>query len=182
MGLTPLEGLVMGTRSGDLDAGILFHLARTAGLDIDALDRLVNKESGLKGLAGTGDMRSVRALAADGDAQAVLALDVYAYRLRKYVAAYLGVVPGVRAVVFTAGVGENDAVLRADVADGLRHLGLRLDPARNAAPGHDDRVVSADGSPVLVLVIGTDEEGEIAREAAELVSGRATDGSGTASR
>ena len=144
MGLTPLEGLVMGTRSGDLDPGILFHLARVGGYDIAALDALLNRQSGLLGLTGSGDMREVRQRADDGDAVARAALDVYGYRLQKYIGAYLAVVPEVPAVVFTAGVGENDAPFRAEVTAGLAHLGV--------------------GGRIPVLVIPTNEELEIARE------------------
>jgi acetate kinase len=155
MGLSPLEGAVMGTRSGDLDPAVVFYLAREAGLDIDQLDDLLNRRSGLLGLTGESDVRAVRALAdgparEDGrDADARLALDVYAHRLRKYVAAYLGEVPGVRAVVFTGGVGENDARMREAVVGPLAHLGV----------GEDE------DSPVRVLVVPTDEEAEIADQA-----------------
>lgn len=144
MGFTPLEGLVMGTRSGDIDPGILFHLAREAHFDIAALDDLLNRRSGLLGLTGSADMREVRSRAGAGDEDAQLAIAVAAYRVRKYIGAYLAVVPDVHAVVFTAGVGENDAPFRADVVGGLGHLGV--------------------GSKIRVLVIPTNEELEIALE------------------
>ena len=168
MGMTPLEGLVMGTRSGDIDPSVLFHLARVGGYDIAALDALLNRQSGLLGMAGNGDMRAVRALAEDGDADARLALDVYGYRLRKYIAAYLGVVPGIHAIVFTAGVGENDAPLRAEVLEPLAHLGVRVDPARNIAKG--DRRIDDGTGTMQVLVIATNEEAEIAHESAAVVA------------
>ena len=144
MGMTPLEGLVMGSRSGDIDPGVLFHLAREAGYDIAALDELLNRRSGLFGLTGSGDMREVRQRADAGDPAARLAIDVYAHRLRKYIGAYLAIVPDVRAVVFTAGVGENDAAFRTEVTGPLAHLGV--------------------GSTIPVLVVATNEELEIARE------------------
>jgi acetate kinase len=171
MGLSPLEGLVMGTRSGDVDPALAFHLVRTQGMTLDDVDRLLNRESGLLGLAGAGDVREVRSRAAAGDARARAALDVYAYRIRKYVGAYLAAVPGVHAVVFTAGVGENDAALRAEVVDPLAHLGLRIDPAANAAPDRAPRAVDGGGSPVRVLVVPTDEEIQIARHTARTATG-----------
>ena len=144
MGLTPLEGLVMGTRSGDIDPGILFHLAREAHFDLAALDDLLNRRSGLLGLTGSSDMREVRAQATAGNERAQLAIDVDTYRLRKYIGAYLAVVPDVHAVVFTAGIGENDATFRSEVVRPLAHLGV--------------------GTRIPVLVIPTNEELEIARE------------------
>ena len=171
MGLAPLEGLVMGTRSGDLDPAIPFHLIRS-GLDPTDVETLLTKQSGLKGLAGVSDMREVRNRATAGDEAARLALDVYAYRIRKYLGAYLAVVPGVQAIVFTAGIGENDARLRSEVCVPLSHLGLRLDAAANAAAvGPTKPAVVDDGSgPIRVLVVPTDEESEIASQAARVVS------------
>ena len=169
MGMTPLEGLVMGTRSGDIDPGVVFHLARVAGMSIDDIDHVLNRESGMLGLSGHADMREVWKLADTGDTAARLALDVYAYRLRKYVAAYAGVVPDLHAVVFTAGVGENDTGFRAEVMGPLAHLGMVLDPARNEAADRSDRFISAEGSPIAIMVVSTNEEVEIAREAAAAV-------------
>ncbi|WP_226344213.1 acetate/propionate family kinase [Agilicoccus flavus] len=163
MGMTPLEGLVMGTRSGDLDPAILFHLHRVAGLDVDALDTLLNKKSGLLGMCGSNDMRDVTKAADAGEADAALALAVYTYRLRRYVGAYAAAMGGLDAVAFTAGVGENSPRVRWDSLAGLEFLGIRLDEARNAA---GDGVISADDSAVTVLVVPTDEELEIARQAA----------------
>lgn len=171
MGLTPLQGLVMGTRSGDIDPAVVFHLVRVGGLSLDEVDVLLNKESGLRGTAGTQDMREVRALAAAGDERAARALDAYAYRIRSYVGAYLAVVPGIHALVFTAGIGEHDADLRAAVCEPLAHLGIRLDAARNAEATSGTRAVDDGTLPIRVLVVPTDEEAEIAREAAEAVSG-----------
>ena len=168
MGMTPLEGLVMGTRSGDLDAGILFHLGR-AGSTLDELDTLLNRRSGLLGLAGSGDMRDVQGKAADGDAEAQLALDVYHHRLRHYLGAYIALLGGAHAIVFTAGVGENSSATRAAVVRGMGWLGIELDESLNAAPSKDARVVSSGASRVSVLVVPTNEELEIARQSVALL-------------
>lgn len=170
MGLTPLEGLVMGTRTGDIDPAAVFHLRRVAGMGVDEIDHLFNKESGLKGLAGANDLREVHRMAADGSADAQLALAVYAHRLRKYIGAYAAVMGGLDAITFTAGVGENDDEVRADALHGLEFLGVRLDPARNAVRSGEPRVISTDDSPVTVLVVPTNEELEIALQCMELLS------------
>ena len=171
MGLTPLEGLVMGTRSGDLDPSILFHLNREAEYDVDALDRLLNSRSGLRGLAGTSDFRDVRAAADAGDAEAQLAIDVTTHRIRHYLGAYLATLGGADVVSFTAGVGENNAALRADVCAGLEWFGIRIDPELNAAASgaSEPRRISAPDSRVEILVVPTDEEAEIARQTWGLV-------------
>ncbi|MGH1523753.1 acetate/propionate family kinase [Leifsonia sp. L25] len=169
MGMTPLEGLVMGTRSGDLDPAVLLHLARRAGLGIDDLDELLNRRSGLLGLSGHGDMRDVRHAAESGDAAARLALDTTVHRLKHYIGAYTAELGGLDVLTFTAGVGENDARLRAEVCAGLEVLGIRLDPERNASPSHDARLISTDDSRVAVLVVPTDEELEIARQSLQAV-------------
>ena len=173
MGLTPLAGLVMGTRSGDIDPGALLHLLR-AGYDVDALDNLLNKRSGLSGFAGTNDFRDVRLAAERGDPAARLAIDVTVHRIRHYLGAYLLQLGGADAIVFTAGVGENSALLRAEVCAGLEGFGIRIDGERNEAQGptaSGARRISTDDSPVAVLVVPTDEEAEIARQAWELISG-----------
>jgi acetate kinase len=169
MGLTPLQGLVMGTRSGDIDPSVMVQLVRVGGMSLDEADTLLNKASGLKGLAGTQDMREVRALADGGDAAARLAIDVYAYRIRSYIGAYLATVPGVHAVVFTAGIGEHDAALRHDVCAPLAHLGIRLDPRLNVDSGTGARAIDDGTGSMAVLVVPTNEEAEIARQAAEAV-------------
>ncbi|EXG80293.1 acetate/propionate family kinase [Cryptosporangium arvum] len=168
MGLSPLEGLVMGTRSGDLDPAVPFHLIR-AGLDPAAIEDILTKKSGLRGLAGASDMRAVREKAANGDEDAERALDVYAYRIRKYIGAFLAVVPGVQALVFTAGVGENDWRLRAEVCGPLSHLGIELDEDANRAAVGVGEPTSIGTGPIQVLVIPTDEESEIASQAAAVV-------------
>jgi acetate kinase len=171
MGMTPLAGLVMGTRSGDLDPAILSYLHREAGLGFDDLDTLLNNRSGLVGLAGEGDMRDVQDAASAGDDKAELALAVYRHRLRHYIGAYLAQLGRLDALVFTAGVGENSASLRAAAVDGLEGLGISVDPARNASTAKDARYISPDGSPVAVLVIPTNEELEIARQTLAVIAG-----------
>jgi acetate kinase len=170
MGMTPLEGLVMGTRSGDLDPAVLLYLQRHAGMTVDDVDNLLNRRSGLLGLSGRSDMREVIEAADGGDAAAQLAFDVYVHRLRHYIGAYLAVLGGADAVVFTAGVGENSAAVRAAALEGLDTLGLELDAAANALPGHGARRISPEGSRVDVLVIPTDEEFQIARETASVLA------------
>jgi acetate kinase len=169
MGLTPLEGLVMGTRSGDLDPAISSHLQRVAGLDAEAVEAALNGESGLLALAGDGDVREVHRRVAAGDTDAVLALEVYCYRIRKYVGAYLAALGGADAIAFTAGVGEHDPVVRARSLAGLERLGIAVDPARNAERSSEPRTISPDGAQVAVLVIPTDEELEMASQTAALV-------------
>ena len=166
MGLTPLEGLVMGTRSGDLDPAVVSYLHRVAGMDFDDVDSMLNRRSGLLGLVGTGDMRDVQQAAAGGDEKADAALAVYAHRLRRYIGAYLAELGGLDALVFTAGVGENSAVVRARAVEGLGFLGIRVDDERNGADSREARYISPDGAPVAVLVIPTNEELEIARQTA----------------
>jgi acetate kinase len=169
MGFTPLEGLVMGTRSGDIDPAIHGHLHREVGWSLDEIDRALYRESGLLGLSGANDFREVTRRMAAGDEGATLAFDVYAYRVRKYVGAYYAALGELHAVVFTGGVGQHSAELRAAAVGGLERLGIVLDAARNDAPATGARAVSTDGSDVAVLVVPTDEEWEIARQALALV-------------
>ncbi len=171
MGLTPLEGLVMGTRGGDVDPGVLLYLNRVAGLGVDELDTLLNRRSGMLGMAGVVDMRDLHRNIAAGDRDAALAFAVYCHRARKYIGAYLAVLGRVDAVTFTAGVGENDAVTRAGIVNGLGGLGIAVDPARNQDRAVGARVISPEGAPVTVLVVPTDEELAIARKAAALLAG-----------
>lgn len=165
MGLTPLEGLVMGTRSGDIDAAVLFHLARRASMSIDDLDTLLNRRSGLLGLAGVSDMRDIEERVEQGDAAAILAFEVYLHRLRSYAGAYLAELGGADVIAFTAGVGENSPLVRAGALATLGFAGVELDPERNEARERGIRVISADSSAVTVLVVPTNEELEIARQA-----------------
>jgi len=171
MGMTPLEGLVMGTRSGDIDPAVLLHLSRRAGMSIDELDTLLNSRSGILGLSGHGDMRDLHAAIDAGDERAQVAFDVWAHRIRGYVGAYAAQLGRVDAIVFTAGVGENDDRARAAVLAGLEGFGVVLDGARNAERVPGARRISADDSRVEVLVVPTNEELEIARQAHEVVAG-----------
>ncbi len=169
MGMTPLEGLVMGTRSGDLDPSVHAHLHRSLGWSLDEIDEALNRSSGLKGLAGENDFREVMRLRADGDPAAELAFDVYCYRIRKYVGAYYAVLGNVDAIVFTAGVGEHSPEVRSAALSGLSRLGISVDEERNAAPVSGPRFISPPDADVAVLVVPTDEEYEIARQALEVV-------------
>jgi acetate kinase len=169
MGLTPLQGLVMGTRSGDLDPAVLIHLHRVAGLSVDELDTLLNKRSGLLGLTGMGDMRDVQEAASNGNELAEAALAVWRHRIRHYLGAYLAQLGGLDAVVFTAGIGENNALLRRRSMAGLEFLGITIDDDRNELASRQPRKISPDASPVAVLVIPTNEELAIARQSLALV-------------
>lgn len=169
MGLTPLEGLVMGTRSGDLDPAALVHLSRRAGLSIDDLDRLLNSRSGLLGLAGRSDMRDILTGVDEGEEAATLAFDVYIHRLRAYAGAYIAQLGGVDVISFTAGVGENAARVRAEALATLGFAGVEIDPARNEARERGIRRISRDESQVAVLVVPTNEELQIARQTAGLL-------------
>lgn len=168
MGLTPLEGLVMGTRSGDLDPAVVLTLAR-AGWSTDDLDTLLNKRSGLLGLSGVNDFRALVERVDAGDDAARLALDVYVHRLVRYVGGYHALLGGAELLTFTAGVGENSARLRAAVVQRLRPLGFVLDEAANDAGRRDARTISAADSPVTVAVVPTNEELAIARQAVQAV-------------
>ena len=172
MGMTPLEGLVMGTRSGDVDPGIFAFLSRTLGLSIDEIEAALNEESGLKGLAGSSDMRDIEARAAGGDIDAQLAIELTAYRARKYIGAYAAAMGGLDAVIFTGGIGENSPSMRRRICDGLEFLGLKLDIDRNQAVDLADYAapqVQAYGSRVQVLVTETAEQLMIAKDVAALL-------------
>jgi acetate kinase len=169
MGLTPLEGLVMGTRSGDLDPAVIFHLQRVGGMSMDEIDTLLNKRSGLFGLCGDNDMREIRRRIDEGDAEAQLAFDIYIHRLKKYIGAYYAVLGRVDAVAFTAGVGENASPVREAAVAGLEELGLAVDPALNAVRSDRPRLISPADARVAVAVVPTDEELEIATQTYALV-------------
>ncbi|QII02658.1 acetate kinase [Rhodococcoides fascians A21d2] len=169
MGLTPLEGLVMGTRSGDIDPGVIMHLRRSAGMSVDDIDALLNRRSGLIGLSGVNDFRQLQQRIDDGDASARLAYDVYIHRLRKYIGAYMLGLGRLDVVTFTAGVGENAAAVRADALANLEGFGIEIDPERNAVRSKQARVISTDSSTVTVLVVPTNEELAIARATDDLV-------------
>lgn len=170
MGMTPIPGLVMGTRSGDIDPGALLHLMRHARMDVDDIDNLLNKRSGVLGLSGHTDMRDLSDAIDAGDDKAREAFDVYIHRLRLYLGAYASVLGGVDVIVFTAGVGENSDVVRAAVLEKAGFLGVRIDPERNAVRSHDARRISTDDSAIDVLVVPTNEELEIARQAVAAVT------------
>lgn len=167
MGMTPLEGLVMGTRSGDLDPAVVLYLGRTGGMSLDEIDTLLNRRSGMLGLCGDNDMRAVQERLAAGDADAELAFSVYCHRLRKYVGAYYAVLGTVDVIAFTGGVGENSPLVRQTALAGLEALGIAVDPARNE---RGERLISPDGSAVKVAVIPTDEELEIAQQTLAVIS------------
>ncbi|MGW0335268.1 acetate kinase [Streptomyces sp. NPDC003011] len=169
MGLTPLEGLVMGTRSGDMDPAVIFHLMRVGGMSTDEIDTLLNKKSGLIGLCGDNDMREIRRRIDEGDEQAQLAFDIYIHRLKKYIGAYYAVLGRVDAVAFTAGVGENASPVREAAVAGLEELGLAVDGALNAVRGDGPRLISPADARVAVAVVPTDEELEIATQTYALV-------------
>jgi acetate kinase len=174
MGMTPLEGLVMGTRSGDLDPAIVDFLAVKEGLSASEVETLLNKQSGLIGISGlTNDMRELLAEAREhSDRRALLAIEIFCYRVRKYIGAYLAAMNGAEAVVFTGGIGENSAEVRAKICDGLRWLGLELDDERNAAhTGGREGVISKPDSRLAAYVIPTDEELLIARDTVRVVLG-----------
>lgn len=163
MGMTPLEGLIMGTRCGDIDAAIPAYIARCSGVHVDTIDAALNHDSGLRALCGAGDMREVHRLADGGDHAAGLAREMFCYRVKKYIGAYHAVLGRIDAIVFTGGIGENDPRIRAMICDDVRHLGVGLDAQRNHA-GAADRIIHDSSATVPVLVVHADEAFEIARE------------------
>jgi acetate kinase len=170
MGLTPMEGLVMGTRSGDIDPGVIMYLNRTAGMSMADVETMLNRRSGVLGLGGEIDFREMHRRIESGDAEAQLAYDVYIHRLRKYIGAYLALLGNTDVITFTAGVGENDAAVRRDALSGLAPLGIELDEHLNDSPACSPRRISFETSPVTVLVIPTDEELAIARACVSVVA------------
>jgi acetate kinase len=169
MGLTPMEGLVMGTRSGDIDPGVITYLWRAAGMSVDEIEMMLNRHAGMLGLGGEIDFRVVARRIESGDEAAQLAYEVYIHRLRKYVGAYLALLGGADVITFTAGVGENDAAVRRDALSGMSALGIELDEHLNASPAKAARRISADNSPTAVLVIPTNEELAIARACVQVI-------------
>jgi acetate kinase len=177
MGLTPLEGLVMGTRCGDIDPAIHFFLAKNLGLEIDAIEDLLNRRSGLLGISGVNDMREIDRLAEAGNDSAELAIGITAHRIKKYIGAYYAELGRVDAVVFTGGIGENDAEIRCRACEGLENLGIKIDDIANyALEAQGERCISTPESAVQVLVIPTNEELEIARQALAAASEAPRDG------
>jgi acetate kinase len=167
MGMSPLQGLVMGTRSGDIDPTVIFHLHRVAGLPIAEIENSLTRFAGLRGLTGENDMRAVQHRRAAGDPAATLAFDVYCRRIKEYVGSYLAVLGRVDAITFTAGVGENSPAVRAAALSGLTTLGIAVDPARNEAGA---QIISPDNTPIAVCVVPTDEELEIATQSRAALS------------
>ena len=167
MGMTPLAGLVMGTRTGDIDPGVVFHLARNANMSIDEIDNLMNKKSGVKGLSGVNDFRELHQMIEDGDQDAWSAYNIYIHQLRRYLGSYMVALGRVDCLVFTAGVGENAHFVREDALAGLEMYGIKVDPERNKLPNDGPRLISTDDSAVKVFVIPTNEELAIARYAAK---------------
>ncbi len=164
MGMTPLEGLVMGTRSGDIDPALPFFLAEHLGMSYDDINELLNRQSGLKGLCGTNDMRQVLDMRSRGEERADLALNIYCYRIKKYIGAYFAILGRLDALVFTAGIGENSPEVRELACSGLEHLGILIDKRKNYAASTGIREISTDTSAVKVLVVPTNEELKIAME------------------
>ena len=162
LGFSPLPGLVMGTRSGDIDPSVIFHLLRTGDYSAQQIESMLNKESGLKGLAGFTDLRDVHRERKKGNQEAQVALDIYCYRIKKYIGSYLAVLSSVDAIVMTAGVGENDSYVREHALSGLTHFGIEVDRAKNQAKRNGIREIQSEDSLVKLLIIPTDEERQIA--------------------
>ena len=164
MGFGPLSGLMMGTRSGDIDPSVILHLMEHAGYTLEQLSTLLNKQSGLLGVGGSSDMRDIRKLVEEGSAEAILALKIYAYRIRKFIGAYAAVLNGLDAILFTAGVGENDSTMREAVCREMDYLNITMDPDKNIAYKGETLDISTAESKVKILVVPTNEEFEIASQ------------------
>lgn len=169
MGFTPLEGLIMGTRSGDLDPEILLYLQKQKGMNIDEIETLLNKESGLKGICGASDMRDVVELAQAGDKKAALAIEMFTYHAKKYLGSYIAILGRVHAIIFTGGIGEHSALIREKVLHNLQHLGLKIDQQKNSLDHTEPFEINTDDSPVKILVIHTNEEAVIAQETDKII-------------
>jgi acetate kinase len=164
MGMTPLEGLIMGTRCGDIDPAIIFYLKRKTGMTRDEMEALLNKSSGLKGICGVNDMRAVEKRAREGDGAAQLAIEMVCYRVKKYIGAYFAVLGRLDALVFTAGIGEKSPLIRARSCRGMAHLGIEVDPGKNEQTSKEAFDIQSDNGTVSILVIPTNEEYEIAKQ------------------
>ena len=169
MGFSPLSGLVMGTRSGDIDPSIIFHLINQLGFGPEEVNNLLNKKSGMLGLTGYPDMRDIGKAVQEGHKDAEIALEIYAYRIKKYIGAYAAVLNGLDAIVFTAGVGENDMNTRRRVCHEMQFLGIHLDEKKNKTSSTAIREINSGDSPVKILVVPTNEELEIANQCYELL-------------
>ena len=170
MGFGPLNGLIMGTRSGDIDPSIIFHLVNQYGFDVEQVSTLLNKRSGMVGLTGFSDMRDINNAQQQGDEEAELALEMYAYRIKKYIGAYAAALNGIDAIIFTAGVGENDAATRLRVCTNMNYLGLQIDPETNNLKTTGIRQISSSNSAVKILIIPTNEELEIVKQCYHLLA------------
>lgn len=169
MGIGPLNGLIMGTRSGDIDPSIIFYLIEQKGYSVADVSKILNKESGMKGLTGYTDMRDVEALYLKGDKNAVLAYEMYAYRIQQFIGKYAATLNGIDAIVFTAGIGENDAIVRSLVCKNMEYFGLEIDEDRNSKRSKETREINIEGGSTKILVVPTNEELEIARQSFQLV-------------
>jgi acetate kinase len=169
MGMTPIEGLVMGTRCGDTDPALPFYVLRQMGMSADDIEGALNTASGLKGICGVSDMREILDRVAKGDDRADLAIDVFCYRIKKYIGGYIAVLGRVDAIVFTGGIGENAPPIRQRVCEGLEHLGIVVDRTKNTAPTGEVADIHEHGAPVRVLVVPTDEEWEIAQQSVHAI-------------
>ena len=170
MGFGPLNGLIMGTRSGDIDPSIIFHLVTQYGFDIEQVSTLLNKQSGMVGLTGFSDMRDINNAQQQGNAEAKLALEMYAYRIQKYIGAYAAALNGMDAIIFTAGVGENDAATRLSVCTNMNFLGLQIDAEKNSLRTTGIREINTVNSAVKILIIPTNEELEIVKQCYKLLA------------
>jgi acetate kinase len=170
MGFTPLQGLVMGTRAGDIDPAIVTHLLRTTEMTVEEIDAMLNTQSGLKAIAGTSDFRDITAGVEAGDSDSILALDVWSWRIRHYIGAYTALLGGLDALVFTGGIGENSALGRARATAGISFMGIQVDDYLNERSSNQARTISPAGTAVKVMVIPTNEELSIARQSAQLIS------------
>lgn len=168
MGLTPLDGLIMGTRSGDIDPSVIFHLASKLNYSIDQINTMLQKESGMLGLTGYSDLRDIQTEAANGNTDCLLALQMNAYRIKKYIGSYAAILNGLDAIVFTAGIGENSALIRKMICDDLDFLGIQLDQEKNNLRLKDVYSINKDSAKVKILVIPTNEELEIAKQSVNL--------------
>jgi acetate kinase len=170
MGMTPLEGLVMGTRSGDVDPALPFFLADHLKMSLKEIDKLLNKDSGLKGICGTNDMREVMEKAKSGEERAKIALEIYTYRIKKYIGAYFAALGSLDAIIFTAGIGENAPEIRESCCQGLTKLGIKVDQIKNIEDREGIREINSGDSKVKILVIPTNEELKIAQETKKVIN------------
>lgn len=169
MGIGPLNGLIMGTRSGDIDPSIIFYLVEQKGYSVEKVNAILNKESGMQGLTGDTDMRDVEDRYLKGDKEAILAYEMYAYRIQQYIGKYAAAMNGLDAIIFTAGIGENDAIIRKLVSENMEYFGIELDEEKNSVRSKNIREINTADSRTKVLVIPTNEELEIAKQSFELV-------------